>query len=392
MDFSRRQLRIGLLGVEDPADVRSYSGTPFHLAHYLRAAGNDVRILGPYPLRHRTFVRMHNRLRRQLTRKEVLWERHRLIANQYPAIVRRYEDQNPDLDLLLATSVFYIARVQTRVPLIFWADTTVVGLIGKYLRYQYLSKRTLLRSHTVEQEALSACDMAIFSNQWAADLALNSYDLDPSKVRVIRYGANLLHVPDRVEVMGLLARRHPKQIKLIVLGFDWQRKGMARAIEIAGELRTRGLDVELQIVGCQPPPGFVVPPYVSLGGMISKYTPEGVTRLEQLLGRSHLLVLPTEAECAAVVLAEANAYGLPFISTNVGGNSSLVQQNFNGILLPLEANVSAWADAAMSILGERETYERFVWQAYEFFHQQLSWEHAVSKFGDAVHGLLERCL
>ncbi len=392
MDSTRRELKIGLLGVEDPTDVRSYSGTPFHLAHFLRAAGNDVRVLGPYPLRYRIFVRMHNRLRRQLTRKAVLWERHRLITHQYPAIVRRYADQNPDLDLLLATSVFCGPRVKTRVPLVFWADTTVAGLIGRYLRYRYLSKQTLLRSHTVEQEALTACDMAIFSNQWAADLALNSYDLDSRKVRVINYGANLLEVPDKADVVRLLALRHPERIKLIALGFDWQRKGMARAIEVAGELRERGLDVQLQIVGCQPPPRFVVPHYVSLGGKVSKNTPEGVGQLERLLGESHLLILPTEAECAAVVLAEANAYGVPFISTDVGGNSSLVQQNFNGILLPLEAGVSAWADAAMSILVDRGTYERLVWQAYDYFHQRLSWEHAVSRFEEAVHGLLERCL
>src|SRR5271170_6017081 len=106
MDSTRRELKIGLLGVEDPTDVRSYSGTPFHLAHFLRAAGNDVRMLGPYPLRYRIFVRMHNRLRQQSTRKAVLWERHHLITHQYPGIVRRYADQNPDLDLLLATSVF----------------------------------------------------------------------------------------------------------------------------------------------------------------------------------------------------------------------------------------------------------------------------------------------
>jgi glycosyltransferase involved in cell wall biosynthesis len=388
MPLSSAKLSIGLLGVEDPADVRSYSGTPFHLAHFLRTAGNDVRMLGPYPLRYRTLVRVHNRLRSQLTHRDLLWERHRLIADQYPAIVSRYVDQNPGLDLLLATSVFYIAKVRTKVPLAFWADTTVAGLIGKYLRYQRLSGRTIARSHAVEQEALAACDMAIFSNQWAADLALNTYDLSADKVRVINYGANLLQVPDEAEMVRLLKLRHPEQIKLIVLGFDWQRKGVAKAVEVVGELRKRGFNAQLQIVGCLPPAGFVTPSYVSLLGRVSKFTPEGAKRLEQLIGESHLLILPTEADCAAVVLAEANAYGVPFVSTDVGGNSSLVRQSFNGILLPLDAGVSAWADAAMRILRNRQTYERFAWQAYDFFRRQLSWEHAVSEFEQACQELL----
>jgi glycosyltransferase involved in cell wall biosynthesis len=388
MDLSSRELRIGLLGLEDPADVRSYSGTPFHLAHFLRTAGNDVRSLGPYPLRHRVWVRLHNRMRRLLTGKQLLWERHRLIAGQYPAIVRRYAEQNPDLDLLLATSVFYVAGAKTKLPLVLWADTSVAGMIGHYLRYQHLSKRTILRSHALEQDALTACDMAIFSNHWAADIALNSYKLDPSKVRVITYGANLLETPSRTGLMRLLALRNSEQIKLIIIGVDWQRKGMAKAIQVAGELRKRGLNVQLQIVGCRPPRGFVVPRYVSLLGKVSKYTPVGVRQLEALLGESHLLILPTEAECAAVVLAEANAFGVPFISNDVGGNSSLVQQDFNGILLPLEADVSTWANAAMCILGDRETYERFVWKAYDFFHQRLSWKNAVKRFEEVVHELL----
>ena len=276
MNISTKKLNIGLLGVEDPADVGSYSGTPFHLAHFLRAAGNDVRMLGPYPLRYRMFVRVHNRLRRNLSRKAVLWERHWLIAHQYPTIVRRYEDQNPDLDLLLATSAFSLARVKTRVPLALWADTTVAGVIGRYPRYKYLSKRTLLRSHTVEQEGLAACDMAIFSTQWAADLALNSYDLDLRKVRVINYGANLLNVPSKLDIMRLLTLRSSEQIKLIAIGVDWHRKGMDKAIEIVGELRKRKMNVRLQIVGPQPPRGFCSPHYVALLGKVSKRTMEGV--------------------------------------------------------------------------------------------------------------------
>jgi glycosyltransferase involved in cell wall biosynthesis len=381
-------LRIGLLGIEDPADIRSYSGTPFHLVHYLRAAGNNVSILGPYPLRYRTPVRLHNRLRKQLTGKGLLWERHRLIAGQYPAIVRKYVEQNPDLDLLLATSVFYIAGVQSRIPLVFWADTTVSGVIGRYVRYQKLSKRTVQRSHEVEQAALTACDMAIFSNQWAADVALDSYDLDPSKVRVINYGANLTETPTREELMRLLTLRGPDQIKLIILGFDWQRKGMAKAIDVAGELRKRGLNVQLQIVGCRPPPGFPVPGYVSLCGKVLKGTPESACRLERLLGESHLLILPTEAECAAVVLAEASAFGVPFISTDVGGNASLVRQDYNGTLLPLEADISVWADEAIRILRDRGSYERFAWRAYDFFHQSLSWSNAIQRFEEAIRNLL----
>jgi glycosyltransferase involved in cell wall biosynthesis len=123
-------------------------------------------------------------------------------------------------------------------------------------------------------------------------------------------------------------------------------------------------------------------------GKVSKYTAEGVEKLKGLLGASHLLILPTEAECAAVALAEANAYGVPFVSTDVGGNASLVQQNVNGTLLPLDSSVAQWADAAMHFLNERTSYERFCWQAYNYFQEKLTWQQAISNFDRAAHELL----
>jgi glycosyltransferase involved in cell wall biosynthesis len=186
----------------------------------------------------------------------------------------------------------------------------------------------------------------------------------------------------------LLTLRGFDQIKLIILGLDWQRKGVAKAIEVTGELRRRGLNVRLQVVGCRPPSGFPVPEYVALFGKVLKDTPASARRLEKLMGESHLLILPTEAECAAVVLAEASAFGVPSISTDVGGNASLVRQGFNGTLLPLEADIATWADEVKRMVKDRGTYERFAWKAYDFFQQRLCWSHAIQKFEEAVHGLL----
>ena len=390
MNPSHPKLTVGVLGVEDPADVRSYSGTPFHLSHFLRAAGHTVRSLGPYPVRYRALVRIQNRLGIALLSQQLLLERHKLIARQYPGIVSRYTANNPDLDLLLATSAFVIARVKSPLPTILWGDTTVAGVLGKYSRYVNLSNRTIARAHAVEQEGLDACNLAIFSNQWAADVALNSYKLDPAKVRVINYGPGLVQVPGEDAIAGLLSQRSTQQINVIIIGVHWQRKGVDRAIDVVRELRTRGMNAHLKIVGCTPPPMFVEPSFVSVLGKIPKYSSSGDSQLGRLLGESHLLILPTVAECAAVVLVEANAYGVPFLSTDVGGNSSLVRQNYNGVLLPVGADVCAWADAATTILQDRGGYERFAWQAYTFFRQRLSWEHAICEFEKQAEVLVDR--
>jgi glycosyltransferase involved in cell wall biosynthesis len=374
------RLAIGLLGFDDPADVRSFSGTPFHLSHFLRAAGHKVRPLGPYPIRHRSLVRSQNRLTMTLLRQQLLLERHWLISRQYPGIVNRYVAENPGLDLLLATCGLSIAGVRSNVPIILWGDTTVAGVLGRYKRYTNLSKRTIARAHAVEQAGLDACDLAIFSSRWAAEVARNCYRLDPQKVRVITYGPGLLETPSEKEIARLLPLRDPQRIKIVLIGIGWQRKGADKAIEIVRELRKQGMPAELTIVGCAPPRKTTTPPFVTILGRITKYDFSGANQLTRLLGESHLLILPSIAECAAVALAEANAFGVPFLSTDVGGNSSLVEQGYNGMLLPAGSDTGAWVDAARTMLSDRPTYERFAWQAYSYFQERLSWEPAVAEF------------
>jgi glycosyltransferase involved in cell wall biosynthesis len=381
-------MKIGLLGLDDPGDIQTYSGIPYHLAHYLRRSGNDVSILGPYPVR-RLRVQIENRFLRTLTGKQLIHERHPAIVKQYGEIIRNYSSQHPDLDVLLATSAFCLGTSVASVPLVFWGDSTFAGVLDKYDRYFNLSPRTVAQCHAAEQQALTSCDLAIFSSQWAANVAQASYQVDPSKIRVITYGANLLVAPEEHEVGHFIALRSREVINLLLIGAQWERKGVDRAIDTVGALRARGFEAGLRVIGCYPPKGRTVPSYVSLGGKISKATPEGRQQFAAAIGASHLLILPTVAECAAVVLAEASAFGVPVLTTDVGGNASLVCPGENGFLLPVTATSAQWADAVEGVVGKgRALYERAAWRAFRYFHQHLSWERAVNRFELEMRALL----
>lgn len=381
-------MKIGLLSLDDPAAIDTYSGIPYHLAHYLRRSGNEVALLGPYPVK-RLRVQIENRLLQAFTGKTLIHERHPAIVRQYPGIIRNYARNHADLDVLLSTSAFQLGQVRTAVPLVVWGDTTFAGVLGKYDRYFNLSPRTVAQCHAAEQNALDSCDLAIFSSQWAADVAQASYRVDPSKVRVITYGANLFSYPSEDEVRQFIAQRSLKAVNLLLVGANWARKGVDAAIAATGELRRRGFDATLKVIGCDPPKGYAVPHYVSLGGKISKRNQEGRDQFSAVMSASHLLILPTVAECAAVVLAEANAFGLPVLTTDVGGNSSLVSAGVNGCLLPPTATTEQWADAAEEVVGSGESlYEKAAWCAFRFFHEKLSWERAIARFEREVRTLL----
>jgi glycosyltransferase involved in cell wall biosynthesis len=381
-------MKIGFLCLDDPTKIRTYSGIPYHLAHYLRRAGNDVAILGPYPVR-RLRVRTENALVRMFTGKELIHERHPAMVQQYAKIIGNFNDLHPDLHVFLATSAFHLGTAQANVPLVFWGDTTFAGVVYKYDRYLNLSQRTISQCHAAEQHALDSCDLAIFSSQWAANVAQEFYSVDPGKIRVITYGANLLRSPSEQEVRDSIALRSDQTVNFLLIGANWWRKGVDKAIATIAELRRRCFDARLKVIGCYPPQGQAIPDYVTLGGKISKDTQEGRDQMADVVGSSHLLILPTVAECAAVVLAEASAFGLPVLTTDVGGNASLVCPGRNGSLLDLHATAEQWADAAESIVGNgRKSYEDAAWRAFRLFHEQLSWERAVTRFEAEMRGLL----
>jgi glycosyltransferase involved in cell wall biosynthesis len=316
--------------------------------------------------------------------------RHPLITRQYAGIVDRYAAANSDLDLLLATSVYYVDKHRTKIPIFAWGDTTEAGVIGSYPYYSNFSARMTEQSHRAEERALNACDQVIFSNQWAGDIALQHYKLPAERVHVITYGANILRSPSQIEIEEIVSKRDGRPCKAILVGGDWLRKGVNKAITVIGELRKKDINITLQVVGCNPPPDVQVPNYVEILGRISKDTQEGERRFHEVLQSAHVFLLPTIAECAAVSLAEANAYGLPVVVSDVGGNGSLVKEGINGHLCAVDAPSSVWVEALERVIGDPATYRDQCLRAHAFYESELSWNVAVRRFGELVQSELQR--
>jgi glycosyltransferase involved in cell wall biosynthesis len=139
------------------------------------------------------------------------------------------------------------------------------------------------------------------------------------------------------------------------------------------------VNARLTMVGCVPPPGISLPQYVTTIGKIDKAKEVEQNVLTALYMQSRFLILPSRAESAAVSLAEASSHGVPSVSTDVGGNSSLVKNGVNGPLFPLEAPGADYVNYALQLLGDECIYSEICWSSFKRYQSELNWDVAASR-------------
>lgn len=79
-------------------------------------------------------------------------------------------------------------------------------------------------------------------------------------------------------------------------------------------------------------------------------------RVVELLSVSDLCLLPSEKESFGLVALEAIACGVPVIASRTGGLPEVIDDGFNGYLLPV-GDVKAMADRGLKLLGDQDTWQ-----------------------------------
>jgi glycosyltransferase involved in cell wall biosynthesis len=96
--------------------------------------------------------------------------------------------------------------------------------------------------------------------------------------------------------------------------------------------------------------------------------------LNNLFLKSDFLLLPTRSEAYGVVFCEANAFGLPVITTDTGGVSSVIESGKNGFMLPINAKGIDYAKLIKDIYMDDEKYYGLVLSSRETFEEKLNWD------------------
>jgi glycosyltransferase involved in cell wall biosynthesis len=148
--------------------------------------------------------------------------------------------------------------------------------------------------------------------------------------------------------------------RLICVGRLGPEKGHQFLIEALGELKARGLECHLDVVGDGPLKDELKArtAALGLGGQVTfhGYVPYGPS-LFNLYQQAGMLVLPSLTEGFPQVINESLCAGLPTIATAVGGIPAFLSDGDTALLVP-PGDSSALAAAIERAIGDQELRER----------------------------------
>ena len=365
-------MKVAYVTTYDSSDISVWSGLGYFIRKSLSLSGIEIECIDNLNDRWK-ILGIKN-----ILYKNLFSQTYQRIRN--PKILKYYAKQveqnllKLDVDVVFSPGTIPISYLNTERPIVFWADATFAGMVDFYPGYFNMCRETIRDGNRMEQQALSRCHLAIYASDWAAKSAIENYDVDPEKVKVVPFGANLdiLHRDNDVE--SFVKSRSETKCKLLFIGMDWQRKGGDIALKVAEILNNRGWETELHVIGCSPP--FTVPRYVHVHGFISKNTQTGRDCLVKLFADSHFFIMPSEAECFGVVFAEASAFGVPSLATDVGGIPTAIRNGVNGKVFMSKAAPEEYCEYILKTLSQKQKYEQLAMSSYKEYCERLNWATA----------------
>jgi glycosyltransferase involved in cell wall biosynthesis len=288
--------------------------------------------------------------------------------------------------LFVSASSQLIAYLETDIPIIYMTDATFQQLQGYYPYFSNLANYNVRQGIELDKKAFQHTAHCMLSSEWNKNSAVNDYGIDANKISVVPCGANL----DAIPSVTNLNMEASGKCRLLFLGVEWERKGGDIALETFRQLKQKGANPHLHIIGCMPPHDLSVEENITVIPFLDKNNTEDFKRLNKIFQQTDFLLLPTRAECAGVVFSEASAYGIPSITTNTGGVSSYVQDGINGYALSFDAGADIYAQKIEQLVLDPQAMRNLKLSARKCYEEKLNWDLWGHQFQQIAERLIKR--
>ncbi len=379
-------MRIAYVSDLDARNVRSWSGSTYCMWNGLVVAGASVDLITPLTVPRKRWYALVGKLWKCLGRT--------YTYRGEPAVLEAFARQvSAQLSARARPEVIFscgkppIAALRTDIPMVFADDGSVPAIVQLYPGMSRLTQRCVQQIGAAERMLLSRAHLGLYASDWAADAARTAYPESAHKIFSIPWGANIECHRTEADIERFLgARRSSGVLRVLFNGVDWKRKRGELVLDACRRACDKGVPVELSIVGCRP--SGPVPDFVRVHGFISKNTTEGRRQLDSLYETADVLFVPSSAEAYGIVFAEASSFGVPSLTTAIGGIPSVVRDGINGRLLPLDAAAGAYAEVLEHAWLQQDVWAGLALSSFRHFQGMLTWK----AFGKAALGVIRERL
>lgn len=373
-DISRyRGLKVAFVCLDDAANPRMASGGPACIRRAFQSLGCDV--VDIFPVAPRIgYTFLPKKALYRLAGYYYHCEREPRYLRQVARHVERAVAQaKPDLVYVVQPLACSELSGRLGAPVAMCHDQTFIERMT-YFPFEQRPPAGRYVHQSMEQEgkAFANIDLIVYPSQRSIATVRSAYGVPDERLAMVPWGGNLPSAPDAEEVAAMIAARAPSPVNLSFIGVDWKRKGGDIAIGALRALRARGVDARLTVMGTTPTD--LAEDAVTVIPFINKNDPQDFRRLWDILAQTHLFLVPSRVEAFGHVFAEAAAFGVPAIATDVGGIPSSIDDRVNGRLLPLDAGGPAYAEAIAEVMADPETYRAMATATRRRYEQDLNWE------------------
>ncbi|GAA4458908.1 glycosyltransferase family 4 protein [Nibrella saemangeumensis] len=367
-------MKLAVLGYQDVEDINLWSGIPYHAFNaFQREKTIDVTKVFPSQeplLPGNSLFRFYFNFIQKARQPYYYHYNKSYIEYKNDQINKYIRRIKPDY--ILTFWPYQVAYLETVVPIIIWTDATIDLLIKTwgYDRMANVSQKDALQA---EHDALSRATLAVYSSDWAASSARNIYNVDPNKVKVIGFGANILRFPAFSKEVS------KNKCNLLFIGYDYIRKGLQKAIDITEAVNSLGLEAILTVIG---PEQNINSKYVKFLGRLSKDDTEEYSRIVNAYNEATFFLLPTFSEPFGIVFCEASYFGVPSLSHNVGGVSNVIEDGVNGKLFLLDSSPNDFATYIKSVFSNWPQYMALRNSTRSHYETNLSWEVSIKRLSN----------
>ena len=376
-------LSIGYISIQDPNDRRSWSGTHYHIFRSLKKYFPNTHALGParWPLYQVVIEKIYDWISGKLFPKYN--SDYALFKMRFDATYFEKQIKKGNYDILFCSVCSTaLAKLKTDLPVVYLSDATFSALQDYYIEYTGLPRFSAYEGNFAEEMSIKRANLILYSSEWAKKHAIEDYAASPDKIEVFPYGANILDDPGDEPATN--KSNDPRDTcRLLFLAREWQRKGGEVVLETVNELINKGFSIELFVVGCGPKE-LEDKEHIRVYTFLDKNIKQDYDKFEHIISTCHYLFLPTLADCTPMVFAEANAYGMPVITRDTGGVSTIVKDQVNGYVLPENATATDYAQLIEKVFFNSNGYADMAKQSRDYYRNNLTWNVWASKARDTI--------